>query len=91
MILNIKKIEDKITLIKFANEELEISEKSEDWNTEGINKFLIKLASKTPNGEKIEIVYDKEENDLIYKHTINLFKEFVNEYNKLNVYKNENE
>ena len=84
MTLEIKKIDEKNIIVKFANEELDINEKSENWNTDGINKFLVKLASKTPSNEKIEILFDEQEDNLIYKHIVSLFKEFVNEYNRLN-------
>ncbi len=84
MKLEIKKNDEKTIFAKFANEELEISETSENWNTEGINKFLIKLASKTPSGEKIEIIFDDKEENKIYKHIVDLFNEFAKEYNLLN-------
>lgn len=68
----------------YADVMLEISEKSEEWNTEGINKFLINLATRTPDGDIIELELDQEqfENNKIYKHLCNLFNEFVKEYNK---------
>lgn len=76
---------EKEIIAQFGNEELEINETSENWNTEGINKFLINLATKTPNKEKIEIEYDEKlsEENKTYKHIIFMFKEFQNEYNKL--------
>ena len=84
MTIEIIKITEEKFIAKFANEELEINENSEQWNTDGINKFLIKLASKTPTNEKIEIIFDENEKNKIYIHIVELFKEFANEYNTLN-------
>lgn len=75
-------LESKEILVSFAKEVLKISENSEDWSNEGINKFLINLASKTPNDEEIDIEYDKENEDPTFKHITGLFNEFVIEYNK---------
>lgn len=61
MLLKIKKIDENKFIAKFANEEIEISEQSQDWNIEWINKFLIKLASKTPTNEKIELKFNDQE------------------------------
>lgn len=87
MKLEIKKLEDNKYLAKFAKEELEININSEAWNIEGINKFLIKLATSTPKNDDIEIIYDQEiaKEDKVYSHLFNLFKEFTDEYNKLNL------
>lgn len=87
MLLEIKKIDENKFIAKFANEELEISEQSQDWNIEGINKFLIKLASKTPVKEKIELKFNNQEENKVYLHLIDLFQEFIKEYNRLNVEK----
>ena len=83
MTLNITQKETKEILVSFAKEILTISEDSEDWSNDGINKFLIGLASKTPDGEKIEIKYDEENEDPTFKHIIQLFNEFTKEYNKV--------
>ena len=56
MKLEIKKLEDNKYLAKFAKEELEININSEAWNIDGINKFLIKLATSTPKNDDIEII-----------------------------------
>ncbi len=87
MKLEVKKLEDNKYLAKFAKEELEININSEVWNIEGINKFLIKLSTSTPKNDDIEIIYDQEitKEDKVYLHLYNLFKEFVDEYNKLNL------
>ncbi|MGL4252003.1 MAG: hypothetical protein ACRDCH_02625 [Metamycoplasmataceae bacterium] len=85
MILKISQkenLETKEIIVSFAKELLLISENSEEWTNEGINKFLISLASKTPSDEGIELEYDKENEDPTYKHIISLFNEFVLEYNK---------
>ena len=74
--------ESKEIIVSFAKEYLTISEDSEDWTNDGINKFLINLASKTPDGENIELAYDTNNKDVIFLHIITLFKEFVQEYNK---------
>ncbi|MGL5205661.1 MAG: hypothetical protein ACRC7B_01980 [Metamycoplasmataceae bacterium] len=85
MILKISQkenLETKEIIVSFAKELLLISENSEEWTNEGINKFLINLASKTPSDENIELEYDEENEDPTYKHIISLFNEFVLEYNK---------
>lgn len=81
MNLTITKINEKEFEVKFANEVLKINEQSLDWNIQGINKFLINLALKTPDDSKIEIIYDEKEEDKIYKHIYLLFKNFCDEYN----------
>ncbi|MDK2819756.1 MAG: hypothetical protein KFW07_02875 [Mycoplasmataceae bacterium] len=84
MKLTIKKEQDKEKeyLVGFAKEVLRISENSEDWSNDGINTFLINLASKTPEGDKINLEFDHENEDPVYKHIVMLFKEFTDEYNK---------
>ncbi|MGL5732868.1 MAG: hypothetical protein ACRCXE_02255 [Metamycoplasmataceae bacterium] len=85
MILKISQkenLETKEIIVSFAKEMLLISENSEEWTNEGINKFLISLASKTPSDEDIEIEFDEENEDPTYKHITSLFMEFVLEYNK---------
>lgn len=89
MLLEIKKIDENKFIAKFANEEIEISEQLQDWNIEWINKFLIKLASKTPTNEKIELKFNDQEKNKVYLHLIDLFQEFINEYNGSNVGKGE--
>lgn len=74
--------ETKEILVCFGKDILNISENSTNWSSEGINNFLINLATKTPDGEKITIEYNKENEDLIFNHITLLFNEFVNEYNK---------
>ena len=69
-------------IVGFAKEVLTISENSNEWSNEGINKFLISLASKTPDGEKITIEYDEENEDPTFKHIVQLFKEFTEQYNE---------
>lgn len=82
MDLIIKKVGEKQVSVKFSDNELKINEQSSDWNIEGINKFLINLASKTPDGERIKIIFDDNEQDEIYKHILFLFKSFCDEYNR---------
>ncbi|MGL5733049.1 MAG: hypothetical protein ACRCXE_03195, partial [Metamycoplasmataceae bacterium] len=75
MILKISQKENldtKEIIVSFAKEMLLISENSEEWTNEGINKFLISLASKTPSDEDIEIEYDEENEDPTYKHITTL-------------------
>ena len=52
MILNIISEAEKI-YVKFANQTLEVSETSSTWNMVEINKFLIDLATKTPDEQLI--------------------------------------
>ncbi|MGL5617994.1 MAG: hypothetical protein ACRCWU_03025 [Metamycoplasmataceae bacterium] len=85
MILKISQkenLETKEIIVSFAKEMLLISDNSDEWTNEGINKFLVSLASKTPSDEDIEIEYDEENEDPTYKHIISLFNAFVSEYNK---------
>lgn len=84
MDLIITKVNEKEIEVKFANEVLKINDQSSDWNIEGINKFLINLALKTPDDSRIEIIYDENEEDKIYKHIYLLFKSFCDEYNRIN-------
>ena len=81
MILKIKKQEDKI-FVSFANESIMISQDSTDWNDKGINNFLIQLASKTPDEDKIELEFDKENKEEVYKHIVFLFQTFIDTYNE---------
>lgn len=71
----------KTILVKFAKQELIIDSNSTKWNSEGINEFLINLAAAIPDGENIEIDFDKENKDEIYLHIVDLFSEFAKEYN----------
>ena len=82
MILNIINEAEKI-YVKFANQTLEVSENSPTWNMVEINKFLIDLATKTPDGQLIEIKFDDElvKENQIYNHIVLLFSEFVKKYN----------
>ena len=81
MILKIKKQEDKI-FVSFANESIMVSKDSTEWNDKGINNFLIQLASKTPDEDKIELEFDNKNNEEVYKHIVFLFKTFINTYNE---------
>ena len=81
MELKLKRINEDKIIASFANQELEISPTSEEWTIDGINKFLIKLASFSP--DKIELIIDQNvsDNDEIYNHIKELFEIFVNEFN----------
>ncbi len=87
MEVKIKKIDDMV-VVKFAKEALEVSERSQDWNNDGIFKFLTKLAASVDGDEKIEIIREnevdpepKEKIDVVYNHICKLFKSFADEYN----------
>lgn len=82
MILNIISEAEKI-YVKFANQTLEVSETSSTWNMVEINKFLIDLATKTPDEQLIEIKFDQElvKENQIYAHIVLLFSEFTKKYN----------
>lgn len=67
--------------IEFAKEKFIISRTSTEWNTSGINKFLIKVATTVPDGEYLNVVCDENELNHTYKYICDLFKDFVNEYN----------
>ena len=71
--------------IQFAKglHRLEVSHESQSWNIVEINKFLINLATKTPDGEQIKFVYDQDlvQTNKIYQHICLLFDEFVKKYN----------
>lgn len=86
MKLEVIKIDENKFVVKFGREnELDINIESSNWNSEGINKFLIKIATTTPNENRIELAYDQDEftNNKIYKHLVELFLEFAKEYNNL--------
>lgn len=86
MKLEIKKIEENKYIVKYGRDnELDISIESENWNSEGINKFLIKLATTTVDENRIELNFDEQEyeKNKVYNHIVELFREFANEYNKL--------
>lgn len=92
MELIIKKINDeKKYVVCFAKQQLEVSETSENWNNEGINQFLIQLATKTPAGENIDVMFDENlfKTDKVYKHVVELFGEFVKKFNELNIVEEE--
>ncbi|TCG11571.1 hypothetical protein [Mycoplasma todarodis] len=81
--INNKSTEEKNEiLVSFGKEVLEVSETSQDWNNQGINNFLIKLASATPDKETMVIDYDEEDENAVYKHIVQLFKSFTDEYNE---------
>ncbi len=80
--INNKSTEEKNEiLVSFGKEVLEVSETSQDWNNQGINNFLIKLASATPDKETMVIDYNKDDENAVYKHIVQLFKSFTEEYN----------
>lgn len=78
----IQKKERKEILVGFAKEILTISKDSTQWSNEGINNFLINLATKTPDGELIIVEYDDKNEDITFGHITLLFNEFAKEYNK---------
>lgn len=82
MKLEIKLINDESISVKFKNEKCIIAKDSSDWTNEGICKFLTNLAVHTTDGEKIEIDADDKSENNLYKHICDLFKAFVEEYNK---------
>ncbi len=85
MTLTIKETKNgdkKDILVSFAKEILKISEDSTQWSNEGINTFLINLAAKTPDDEKIIVEYDEENEEVVFNHITLLFKTFADEYNK---------
>ncbi len=69
--------------IRVGKYSLLISKDSQKWNQDGINEFLINIASSLPEGEKFEIEFDSNNNDEMYKYIYTLFDDFCNEYNKL--------
>ncbi len=80
--INNKSTEEKNEiLVSFGKEVLEVSETSQDWNNQGINNFLIKLASATPDKETIVLDYDENDENAVYKHVTQLFESFIKEYN----------
>lgn len=69
----------------YNKHQLLISKDSNKWNTEGINEFLINVATSIPENEKINVVFDQEarKNNATYRYICELFEEFSNEYNKM--------
>lgn len=56
-----------------------VSEKSENFNIESINKFLVAIASSLPEDEKLEIeqiVSEDKKEDKTFKYVVHLFEEF---------------
>ena len=81
MKVKISFIEDeRYTLVTAANLELVIKKESPTWTSESINEFLIAIATKDSN-DKIEIDVLSKTEDVIYKHTVDLFNDFSNTYN----------
>ena len=68
--------DEKKILISFDNNILEVSDTSNNWNNEGINQFLIKIAAKIKFDTSLEIDYEKENQDPIYNFVVDLFKKF---------------
>lgn len=58
------------------------SKESSDWNSDGINKFLINVAISTPDEEQLEINFDNKNQNSMYKYIVDLFNEFALEFNK---------
>lgn len=73
--------EIKKIIVSFANKELQIYDNSDQWNSPGINKFLIELACAIPENENIELDYDKDNTEDGFKHIVMLFNDFAKEYN----------
>ncbi|MGL4950554.1 MAG: hypothetical protein ACRC4M_01785 [Mycoplasma sp.] len=69
--------------VTFAKKELIVSKDSQTWNTESINKFLIEIVSDIPQDEKIELEFDKKNDNPVYIHVVDLFKSFCQELNNL--------
>ncbi|WP_127942985.1 MULTISPECIES: hypothetical protein [unclassified Mycoplasma] len=67
--------------VSFASEKLIISPDSDQWNNQGINSFLTKLAANTPSEGKIEVEYDEQNRGEIYLYVVQLFKTFQDQYN----------
>lgn len=88
MKLNIKfDAEANLVKIGFAKEIIEVYLSEEDsvknttWNTKDINSFLIKLSAATPAEEEINVEYDKEVDNKVYAHIVDIFSAFANAYN----------
>lgn len=81
MKLKIKKDNEKI-FVSFAKEFIEISENSQNWNTDGINKFLIKIATSLSADENIEIEKDDNKEDEVYNYIVELFTKFAEQFRK---------
>lgn len=76
--------------IKCGKNDLLVSKTSEQWNTEGINEFLVNVATSIPEHEKLDVIYDDKNENSMYKYVCELFLEFANEYNKLIISEMEN-
>lgn len=72
-------------IVSCGNNNILVSKNSEEWNNEGINKFLVNISVSIPNDEKFEISeYDEKIEGDIYKFVWELFNDFVKEYNTSN-------
>ncbi len=78
MKIKITKSNDEIK-ITVADKVVEVRENSPTWNSNSINKLLIAIATKDSEN-KIEIDYDKNENDAQYKWIVELFETFKKTY-----------
>lgn len=85
MELRIKKnIDNEIIVSLTPKINLVISDKNEEFTHEKINEFLIKIAASIPEGEKLEIIQEFENNnseDKTFSHIVFLFEEFAKNFN----------
>lgn len=57
-------------------------EKNEEWKTSRINEFLIDLSANVEAEDKINVSSNDEETNEVYKHIVELFKIFAEEFNR---------
>lgn len=67
--------------IKSGKNEIIASKESDVWNSDGINDFLINVGISVPENEELELIYNPDDQDSMYKFLVELFDEFVKEYN----------
>ena len=83
MILRIKlnKVLKEITVKPGNGKPLVINEEVQDWNSNGINNFLIRVVSSNVENEDLTIEYEEDEEDVTYKFIVQLFQTFIEKYN----------
>lgn len=85
MELKIIKKEDEV-IVGFNKTFLTINivdkEKNEEWKTSRINEFLIDLSANVESDDEIIVSFDNEETNEVYKHIVDLFNIFAEEFNR---------
>lgn len=75
--------DNNVVVVKCGSYKIDVSSNSNEWNNEGINKFLVNISVAIPNNEKFLISeFNNNSKNDIYRFVWELFNDFVIEYNK---------